>query len=46
MLDSEFPAVVYPWLNQEKLGRANVMLIPSDKGYANEGTNKAYAYGF
>ena len=36
MLDSEFPAVVYPWLNQEKLGRANVMLIPSDKGYANE----------
>ncbi len=36
MLDSEFPAVVYPWLNQEKLGRANVMLISSDKGYANE----------
>jgi cysteine desulfurase/selenocysteine lyase len=36
MLDSEFPAVVYPWLNQEKLGKANVMLIPSDKGYANE----------
>lgn len=36
MLDSEFPAVVYPWLNQEKLGRANVMLIPSDKGYVNE----------
>jgi selenocysteine lyase/cysteine desulfurase len=36
MLDSEFPAVVYPWLNQEKLKRANVMLIPSDKGYANE----------
>lgn len=36
MLDSEFPAVVYPWLNQERLGRANVMLIPSDKGYANE----------
>jgi len=36
MLDSEFPAVVYPWLNQEKLGRVNVMLIPSDKGYANE----------
>jgi selenocysteine lyase/cysteine desulfurase len=36
MLDSEFPAVVYPWLNQEKLGRASVMLIPSDKGYANE----------
>ena len=36
MLDSEFPAVVYPWLNQEKLGRVNCMLIPSDKGYANE----------
>ena len=36
MLDSEFPAVVYPWLNQEKQGRVNVMLIPSDKGYANE----------
>jgi len=36
MLDSEFPAVVYPWLNQERLGKANVMLIPSDKGYANE----------
>ncbi len=36
MLDSEFPAVVYPWLNREKLGKANVMLIPSDKGYANE----------
>ncbi|MCX7877570.1 MAG: aminotransferase class V-fold PLP-dependent enzyme [Ignavibacteria bacterium] len=36
MLDSEFPSVVYPWLNQEKLGRCNVLLIPSDKGYANE----------
>lgn len=36
MLDSEFPAVVYPWLNREKLGKATVMLIPSDKGYANE----------
>ncbi len=36
MLDSEFPAVVYPWLNQERLGKVNVMLIPSDKGYANE----------
>jgi selenocysteine lyase/cysteine desulfurase len=36
VLDSEFPAVVYPWLNREKLGKANVMLIPSDKGYANE----------
>lgn len=40
MLDSEFPAVVYPWLNQEKLGKANVMLIPSDKGYANESAIK------
>lgn len=40
MLDSEFPAVVYPWLNQEKLGRANVMLIPSDKGYCNEAVIK------
>lgn len=36
MLDSEFPAVVYPWLNREKLGKVNVLLIPSDKGYANE----------
>ena len=35
-LDSEFPAVVYPWLNQESLGRANVLTIPSSKGYANE----------
>jgi cysteine desulfurase / selenocysteine lyase len=40
MLDSEFPAVVYPWLNREKLGKANVMLIPSDKGYANEAVIK------
>jgi len=39
-LDSEFPAVVYPWLNQEKLGRVNLMLIPSDKGYANEAVIK------
>lgn len=35
-LNTEFPAVVYPWLNQEKLGRASVFMIPSDKGYANE----------
>jgi cysteine desulfurase/selenocysteine lyase len=35
-LDSEFPAVVYPWLNQESLGRVNVLTIPSSKGYANE----------
>jgi selenocysteine lyase/cysteine desulfurase len=40
MLDSEFPAVVYPWLNQEKLGRAKVFLIPSDKGYVNEAVIK------
>lgn len=46
MLDSEFPAVVYPWLNREKLGKATVMLIPSDKGYANEARHQAYAYGF
>jgi selenocysteine lyase/cysteine desulfurase len=36
MIDSEFPAVVYPWLNQERLGRVSVILIQSDKGYANE----------
>ncbi|HJY63402.1 MAG TPA: aminotransferase class V-fold PLP-dependent enzyme [Ignavibacteria bacterium] len=36
LLDSEFPAVVYPWMNQERLGRVNLMLIPSYKGYANE----------
>jgi cysteine desulfurase / selenocysteine lyase len=35
-LDSEFPAVVYPWLNQESLGKAKVLTIPSSKGYANE----------
>ena len=35
-IDSEFPAVVYPWLNQEKLGRVNAMMIPSSKGYVNE----------
>ncbi len=35
-LNTEFPAVVYPWLNQEKLGRTKVFMIPSDKGYANE----------
>ena len=40
MLDSEFPAVVYPWLNREKLGKVKVMLIPSDKGYANEAAIK------
>ena len=40
MLDSEFPAVVYPWLNQEKLGRVKVYLIPSDKGYVNEAVIK------
>jgi cysteine desulfurase/selenocysteine lyase len=35
-IDSEFPAVVYPWLNQEKLGRVNAFMIPSSKGYVNE----------
>lgn len=35
-LNTEFPAVVYSWLNQEKRGRVNVYMIPSDKGYANE----------
>lgn len=36
VLNSEFPAVVYPWLNLEKQGRVNVFFIPSDKGYTNE----------
>lgn len=35
-LDSEFPAVVYPWLNQQDLGRVSVVMIPSSKGYTNE----------
>ncbi len=35
-LDSEFPSVVYPWLNQESLGKVQAFLIPSDKGYTNE----------
>jgi cysteine desulfurase/selenocysteine lyase len=35
-IDSEFPAVVYPWMNQEKLGRLNAFMIPSSKGYVNE----------
>jgi len=35
-LDSEFPAVVYPWLNQESMGKVNAYLVPSNKGYANE----------
>jgi cysteine desulfurase / selenocysteine lyase len=39
-IDSEFPAVVYPWLNQEKFGRVNAMMIPSSKGYVNEGVIK------
>lgn len=30
--DSEFPAVVYPWLNQEKLRGFKNALIPSDNG--------------
>jgi cysteine desulfurase/selenocysteine lyase len=36
-IDSEFPAVVYPWLNQEKLGRVKALMVPSDKGYVNDG---------
>lgn len=35
-IDSEFPAVVYPWLNQDKLGRVNAFMLPSSKGYVNE----------
>jgi selenocysteine lyase/cysteine desulfurase len=35
-LDTEFPSAVYPWLNQERLGRVRAYSIPSDKGYANE----------
>jgi cysteine desulfurase / selenocysteine lyase len=35
-LDSEFPAVVYPWLNQQELGRVKVVMIPSSKGYTND----------
>ncbi len=35
-IDSEFPAVVYPWLNQERFGRVNAYMIPSSKGYVNE----------
>lgn len=35
-LDSEFPAVVYPWLNQQDLGTVSVVMIPSSKGYTNE----------
>ena len=30
--DSEFPAVVYPWLNQEKLRGIKNVMIPSDNG--------------
>jgi selenocysteine lyase/cysteine desulfurase len=29
--DCEFPAVVYPWLNQEKLKGIQTVMIPSDK---------------
>lgn len=39
-IDSEFPSVVYPWLNLEKLGKVKAFLIPSDKGYINEGLLK------
>ncbi len=30
--DSEFPAVVYPWMNQQKLRGIKNILIPSDNG--------------
>lgn len=30
--DSEFPAVVYPWLNQNKLKGTEFVFIPSDNG--------------
>lgn len=29
--DSEFPAIVYPWMNQEKLHDIRNVMIPSDK---------------
>ena len=34
--DSEFPAVVYPWLNQEKLRGIKTVMIPSDNGKIKE----------
>ena len=33
--DSEFPAVVYPWLNQEKLKGIKTIMIPSENGQIN-----------
>lgn len=33
--DSEFPAVVYPWMNQEKLRGLKNVLIPSKNGMTN-----------
>ncbi|MBS1515787.1 MAG: aminotransferase class V-fold PLP-dependent enzyme [Bacteroidetes bacterium] len=30
--DSEFPAVAYPWMNQEKMRGIKYKMIPSDKG--------------
>ena len=39
-IDSEFPAVVYPWLNQEELGRVTALMIPSSKGYVNDAVIK------
>ena len=30
--DSEFPAIVYPWMNQEKLRGIRNVMIPSDNG--------------
>ena len=39
-IDSEFPAVVYPWLNQEKLGKVKALMIPSSMGYINDSVIK------
>ncbi|MGB9696749.1 MAG: aminotransferase class V-fold PLP-dependent enzyme [Ignavibacteria bacterium] len=33
--DSEFPALVYPWMNQKKLGRCELVFIPSINGKIN-----------
>lgn len=33
--DSEFPALVYPWMNQKKLGRCELFFIPSVNGKVN-----------
>ncbi|MBK8551520.1 MAG: aminotransferase class V-fold PLP-dependent enzyme [Ignavibacteria bacterium] len=34
--DSEFPAIVYPWMNQEKLRGINNVMIPSKNGQIKE----------